>query len=292
MRTTIQNQTASAEIESLGAQLMSLKNAEGTEYLWQGDPAFWGGRAPVLFPTVGTVRGGKTVINGQVYELKRHGFARNLEHMILESGPDFVTYSLKDSEETMQLYPFAFELRVTYRLVENGLATEFAVYNRGGEDMPFGIGGHPGYRCPLMPGERFEDYSVIFEKEETALCPTIDVQTGLIDFNDRREVLRNEKEIPLRHDLFTNDALVFDALQSHRVKVVSRLTGHGVEMDFTGYPMLGVWSALGEAPFVAFEPWAGCATAKDEDDIFTHKRHLNVLKPGENKTFTFTVTLL
>ena len=136
MRTKIQNKTASAEIESLGAQLMSLKNAEGTEYLWQGNPAFWSSRAPVLFPTVGNVRGGTTIINGKPYALKRHGFARNLEHSVLDSGANFIAYSLKDSEETRKLYPFVFELRVTYRLIENGLTTEFAVFNRGDEELP------------------------------------------------------------------------------------------------------------------------------------------------------------
>ncbi len=292
MRTKIQNKTASAEIESLGAQLMSLKNAEGTEYLWQGNPAFWSSRAPVLFPTVGNVRGGTTIINGKPYALKRHGFARNLEHSVLDSGANFITYSLKDSEETRKLYPFVFELRVTYRLVENGLTTEFAVFNRGDKELPFGIGGHPGFRCPLVPGERFEDYRILFEKEETADCPTIDIQTGLIDFHKRHTVLRGEREISLRHDLFVNDALVFDALESTKVKVVSRVSGRGVEMDFAGYPMLGIWSPLGEAPLVALEPWAGCATAKDEDDVFTHKRYLNVLEPGESKVFTFTVKLL
>lgn len=292
MRTVIQNGTARAEVDSLGAQLMSLKNAEGTEYLWQGDPAFWGGRAPVLFPTVGTVRGGTTIIGGRAYALKRHGFARNLEHTVAASGPDYVTYSLKDSEETRERYPFLFELRMTYRLVENGLCTEFAVFNRGEEEMPFGVGGHPGYRCPVVPGERFEDYSILFEKEEVADGPTIDLKTGLIDFNNRKPLLRGEREIPLRHELFLQDALVFDVLQSKKVQIVSRLSGHGVEMDFSGFPMLGIWSALGEAPFVALEPWAGCATAMDEDDVFTHKRHLNLLKPQGKQVFSFTVRLL
>ena len=81
MRTTIQNKTACAEVESLGAQLMSLKNAEGVEYLWQGDPAYWSSRAPILFPTVGNVRNGTTVIKGKPYAFKRHGFARNMEHV-------------------------------------------------------------------------------------------------------------------------------------------------------------------------------------------------------------------
>ena len=292
MRTTIQNKTACAEVESLGAQLMSLKNAEGVEYLWQGDPAYWSSRAPILFPTVGNVRNGTTVIKGKPYAFKRHGFARNMEHVVLDSGANYVTYSLKDSEETKAIYPFAFELRVTYRLVENGLTTEFTVFNRGEECLPFGIGGHPGFRCPVMPGERFEDYIILFEKEEHAVCPTIDLQTGLIDFNNRREVLRGEREIALRHDLFVNDALVFDALQSRTVQVVNRISEHGIEMDFSGYPMLGIWSALGEAPFVALEPWAGCATATDEDDVFTHKRHLNVLDPGECRVFAFTVRLI
>lgn len=292
MRIRIQNEWGSAEVDSLGAQLMSHKNAEGVEYLWQGNPAFWSGRAPVLFPTVGAVRNGETIMKGKPFTMKRHGFARNLEHAVLDSGKDFVTFSLRDSEETKKQYPFSFELRVTYRLTEAGLATELYVSNSGAEELPFGIGGHPAYFCPVMPGEAFEEYSIMFEEKETALCPTIDLQTGLIDFNKREKVLDNQTEIPLRHDLFINDALVFDALVSKKVRVCSRISGHGVEMDFSGYPMLGIWSAQGDAPFVALEPWAGCATAADEDDVFTHKRHINLLRPGTNQSFVFTVKLL
>lgn len=156
--------------------------------------------------------------------------------------------------------------------------------------MPFALGGHPAFNCPMVEGETFEDYVVEFEKPETARCPAI--EGALINFNHRTTVLEYETTIPMRHELFHTDALIFDTPRSRVVRLKSLKTGHGVEMDFDDFCYLGVWSAKNDAPFVALEPWAGCATGTDEDDEFLHKRALTLLKPGKAATFAFGVKAL
>jgi galactose mutarotase-like enzyme len=292
MKITIGDATGSAEIDSLGAQLVSLKNAAGTEYLWQGNSEYWSGQAPVLFPIVGALRDGKTWIDGNEFEMKQHGFARRMEFVLSGSDQSSASFSLRSNEETKEQYPFDFELTVTYRFCGSVLATEFCVSNLGQKPMPFAVGGHPAFNCPLSQEENFEDWAIEFEQNEAADCPQVDMQKGLIDFDKRTPLLNNEKTILLKHSLFSQDALIFDSLQSKKVKLFSLKNLHGVEMNFEGFDYLGIWSAVNDAPFVALEPWTGCATAGDEDDNFYHKRGMTLLEPGQKSIRTFTVTVL
>jgi len=288
----IGDKTGSAQIDTLGAQLVSLTSASGTEYLWQGDPQYWSGQAPVLFPIVGELRNGKTNINGKEYAMKRHGFARRMQFTKLSSTASSAVFSLQSSDETHAQYPFEFVLMVTYRFHESALITEFNVTNLGKEPMPFVVGGHPAFNCPLSGSERFEDWAIEFEQKETANCPKIDPEKGLISFDQRVSILKNENTISLNHNLFDNDALVFDSLKSKKVKLFSTKSGQGVEMDFSDFRYLGIWSAQNNAPFVALEPWTGCATAEDEDDHFANKRGMMTLQPQQNAVNRFTITIL
>ena len=157
-----------ATARSLGGELVSLRDGDGLEYIWQGDPAFWAGQNPILFPVVGSLKDGKVDIGGKTCEMGRHGFARGLEFAPVEQGEDFVTLELRENEETLMQYPFPFSLKVTHRLLEDGFSTTFTVKNTGTTPMPFCIGAHTAIRCPLQAGERFEDYELLFEEPEQA----------------------------------------------------------------------------------------------------------------------------
>ena len=288
----LHNKAVFAAIDTMGAQLISLRDALGTEYLWQGNPKYWKGQAPILFPIVGRLRDGKTVIDGKEYKMGRHGFARNREFRCVMKTDDSVTLSLHSDEDTKKEYPFDFTLMIAYRLNDCTLSVEFSVINMGKEEMPYSIGGHPAFNVPVLPEERFEDYSIQFEKNEEQSCPVFDFSTELIDYINCVPVLHQEKIIPLRHDLFDKDALVFHQLNSNKVSLVSRLSGRGVEMDFSDFPYLGIWSAKGETPFVALEPWAGCGACTDEDDDFRKKRGMRNLPPNGSESLKFFVTVL
>lgn len=284
----IANHFLTAQISLKGAQLMSLCTADGTEYLWQRNPMYWDSCAPVLFPIVGALRNGRTLIHEKWYFMKQHGLARHHMFEIEKQSESQVVFKLMANDETKNEYPFSFVLKVAYTLEDDSLKTSFVVENVGSEPMPYAIGGHPGFNVPLFSDECFEDYEVRFEEKETVDCPKI-ADGGLIDAEHVVKSFKQTDVIPLRHDLFAEDALVFENLNSKAVCLVSRVSGHGVKMNFSQFPMLGIWSARNQGPFVALEPWTGCATRTDESDIFTEKHNMRILLPGQKDSLAYSV---
>ena len=292
MIVTINSGNTKAQVNTMGAELVSFQRDDGFELLWQGDPRFWSGQAPVLFPIVGALRNGRVKIKDQWYEMNRHGFARKMEFAVTEQTESSVTLSLASCQETKKFYPYDFVFRVTYTAVDRGVETKFTVENPGGETLPFVVGGHPAYNIPVGEGECFEDYDIRFSAPETQRCPEIDLKECLIDFEKVTMELEGETTIPLRHSLFYRDALVFDGLRSQTVSLISRKSGRGVEMDISQFPMLGIWSSGNDGPYVALEPWVGCATLTTEDDEFTHKKNMVFLPSGETRSYAFTTRYL
>ena len=211
----IKNENESAAIDTLGAELVSFMGDDGFEHIWQGDKTYWGGHAPVLFPIVGALRDNRTCINGEWYEMKRHGVARHEEFTVTEQGEDYVTLQLTANEETKKQYPFDFVLTVSYYLTGSSITTKFTVKNADTKPMPFCIGGHPGFNIPIQSDEVFEDYDIVFEEKEEQKCPTLDMESCLIDFEKTNFELDDTDTIPLQHSLFYKDALVFEKPQLH-----------------------------------------------------------------------------
>ena len=289
--TTICSGDLTATVDSMGAQLMSLTCA-GAEYLWQGDPKFWPRRAPVLFPIVGCLKNDEAMSAAGPVHLKRHGLARTNEHSIVERSESSVTFQLDSDEATRELYPFDFRLNMTYSTDGTSLAQRFAVTNTGDVDLPFTLGGHPAFNVPMpgAEGERFDDYALIFAERWSPEVPVID-ERGLHDFGRMTRLMDNDRELPLSHELIERHAtLVFHDVPKNRVTLVGTRSNHGVELEFDGFDYLGVWTASPEAPFLAVEPWHGCATAYDESDRFEDKRSTITLAPGERAELAFTVT--
>lgn len=277
---SIRNDLLQAQVDSLGAQLMSLRR-NGTEYLWQADERFWARRAPILFPIVGCLRNDRATSAAGEVRLKRHGLARLYEHRMVRQTESSVTYELASTEQTRAAYPYDFRLNMTYALEGDRLVQTFAVINAGEADLPFTLGAHPAFNVPV-PGtdEGFSDYELVFERPWTARVPTIDAD-GLHDFSRTHEVLRDEDRLPLTHELIERLlTLVFTEVPGNAVTLRGTRSGRGVELGFDGFDYLGVWTASADAPFVAIEPWCGCATAYDESDVFEEKRGTITLAPG------------
>ena len=288
MRYTLSNAALQAGIETLGGELVSLRDRAGTEYIWQGDPAFWTGRNPVLFPIVGNLKNGRVDIGGRDFEMSRHGFARSSEFRAVEQGSDFIVLELRETEETLLRYPYPFILRVRHRLLENGFSTTFLVENPGGAPMPFCVGAHTAIRCPLMEGERFEDYRLIFEQSEDADTLLLTPE-GLLR-PDAVEPMLSEGKLALDYGVFRRlDTIIFQNLRSRRVELRHGKTG--VSLDFSQFPMVAFWTKPG-GPFLCMEPWHGCAAADNESGRFEDKPHVITLAPGEKKELTYSFTLL
>ena len=281
-----------ARVETLGAELVSLRGGDGLERIWGGDPACWPGRDPLLFPVVGNLRDGKVMIGGRAYEMARHGFARRREFCLADRGEDWAALELSESPETLAAYPFPFRLEVLRRLTGAGMDTAVTVTNTGSAPMPFCLGAHTGYRCPLEAGESFEDYELVFPRRET--CPTIPLREGLLDRAGRIPCLEDTDTLPLDHRWFDElDTLIFEGLRSKSVALRSRKSGRGVRVRFDGFPMLAFWTMPGKkAPYLCIEPWHGCAAAWQEGPEFTDKAHCITLAPGESRTLSYQAELL
>lgn len=287
---TLSNGSLSAAVRTLGGELTSLRDRAGTEYIWQGDPAFWSGRNPILFPIVGSLKDGRVDVDGRPFEMSRHGFARQSEFTPVEQGRDYAVLELRESPETLARYPFPFVLRVRHQLLENGFSTAFAVENPGPAPLPFCIGAHTAIRCPLRDGERFEDYGLSFQQPEDADTLLLTPQ-GLLRSGGREPMLR-DGEIALDYRVFRRlDTLIFQGLRSRRVSLRHKASGRGVSLDFRGFPMIAFWTKPG-APFLCMEPWHGCAAFEDETGGLRDKPHAVTLAPGERKELTYAFTLL
>ena len=169
MNITIQNAEATVTCRTHGAELLSYKTAAGKEYMWQKDPAYWAKTSPVLFPYIGAVPETVT-IHGTEYAIPRHGFVKDVEFDVAEQGDDYVVLSTGTSDFTKPIYPYDFRFTVTFRLKGPALEVTYGVFNLGNEEMPFLIGGHPAFFCPMEDGEQFTDYMLRFEDENVRIC--------------------------------------------------------------------------------------------------------------------------
>ncbi len=290
---TISAGDLAARIDRRGAQLTSLALG-GREYLWQGDSAWWNKHAPVLFPIVGTLRAGRATSAAGAVRLGRHGLARDFDHAVVQQGAASVTFELTDTPETRAAYPFAFRLNLTYELASPARLTQtFRVENTGETPLPFSVGGHPAFNVPApgTMGERFDDYELAFARPWSYEMPELRGD-GLFSYARTEPVVANSAVLPLTHELFACDTIMFEHVPESTVTLRSRVSGHGVRVDFEGFPYLGVWSAANDAPFVALEPWTGHSTLDTEDDVLEHKRNITILDPGAVDIRSFTVTLL
>ena len=293
MLITLKNVFLTAVIDTTGAQLLSLKDKDGKEYMWQRDPQFWSRTSPVLFPAIGNSRGGKTIFEGQWYELPKHGFAKDMEFEEESRGEACVRLAVKATEETRKRYPYEFSFAMEYNLTGDGLWIEYQVENRDSKAMYYCLGAHPGFNCPLKEGERFEDYQLPFEKEEDCHAIVYDVNALEFDRESRGYHLDHESVLPLRYPLFDSDAIYFENLNSKTVSLIHPATGRGVEVLFGDFASVAFWTPMGkEAPFLCVEPWIGSAICSDEDDQFAHKHDVQRLESGQKKSYRLGIRIL
>ena len=285
-RVTLDNGTLALTVDALGAEMASLRRRDtGEEVLWSGEPAWWNRRAPVLFPIVGRLRGDAATWKGREIRLGQHGFARDRRFTIAMHDGAAVRFELADDAVTRAVFPFAFRLAVSYRLAGDVVEITSEVANPGDEELPFSVGAHPGFRCPRLAGDRFEDHEIVFSEAEQVRRHL--VRDGLIA-GTTEPVLDGERVLPLTPTLFDRGALVFTDLRSQRAALRSRRSGRGVEVTFPGFPYFGVWAKPG-APFVCLEPWCGIADPVAATGRLEDKPGLVVLAPGLAFARTHTI---
>ena len=281
-----------AVVDTMGGELVSYRDKNGTEYIWGGDPKYWSGRNPLLFPIVGRLTDNLVNIDGNPYEMPQHGFARHSEFEVVDSKDNIVLLRLRENSTTLAQYPYRFELLVRQELKANGFTTSFTVCNTDDKPIIFCIGAHTAFRVPLLRNERFEDYSVVFQKVENLESAAL-TSDGRIDPMRTIPGLSNTNTIPLRHELFDVDTLIFGGLRSRNVKLCHNIEGHGVKVDFSSFPILALWSMPHtDAPYLCIEPWMGSAAIDGESGDFADKPYAITLPAGEGIKLGYTVTTL
>ena len=267
---------------NLGAELTSIKY-KGKEYLHDGK-TFWDKHSPILFPIVGKLRYDATLINGKEYSIPKHGFAMNMNFE--EIGEH--SYKLISNNETLNQFPFNFELYVNYKTEKNKLFFNYKVINKTpNQNMLFGIGGHPGFKCDYYK----ENSEVEFEEEENAIkIIPVDIIAGLMSNEtiDGNKVIKNKKILEIKKNSFVNDAIVFTDIKSK--SVILKENGKKVlKFNFEEFKYLGIWSDPGEAPFVCFEPWYNTPDYVNSTKEFKDKKDIIELKPDEDFKVGFSV---
>ena len=274
----IENDFIKLTLNSTGAEKMSvIGKKSGTEFLWNGDPAYWSGRAPVLFPIVGRLVNGLCRINGNEYRMDCHGFAKDSEFNAVKKREDNIIFELVSDKATKTQYPYDFIFDIAYALNSSEISVTYEIKNSGANDMAFAVGAHPGFCCPFGPDEDFNDYYLEFNKKETA--ETLFVRLDFYFGHETVPFLNDENIINLDHNLFKNDALVFKNLKSKTVCLKSRKNEKYVKMDFDGFAYLGVWTRVG-APYVCIEPWTSLGDYYDFKGELREKPGMVTLKPN------------
>ncbi len=291
MEYTLENEFLAVKVSTTGGVLTSIRSKDGLEYLWQGDPAYWANQAPLLFPICGSIRDNQASVgDGRQTKMPRHGIVRGREFDCVQQSMHSVTMAIVSDDEMMEQFPFAARLAVTYTLEGHTLTQTFTVENLEEEMMPFFVGGHPAFNCPMVEGDVYTDYYVEFEQEETCSVPEQLTDTGLLNLQNRTDFLKGTKRLPLSFDLFAKDAITFDELKSRSVKLASDKHGHSVTMEFAEFPYFILWTTANKGPFLAMEPWLGLSTCSDESDQLEEKRGVQIAAPGESKSYSFQMT--
>jgi len=293
MNITLHSDSYEVTINTIGAELKSFRAPDGKEFVWNSDPAFWMRSSPLLFPTIGNVRNNVTKFHGHAYNMPKHGFCKDTEFTVSKQTADQATFTLKASAETLACYPFLFELSLSYRLTGHTLEMTYSVTNADTKELPYHIGAHPGFMCPLNDNESLTDYQLIFEKEETFQAIPYDLEQ--LCFSSTRQVSLSAPGciLPLAPELFDNDAVYFPHVNSRHVKLVHHKFNHGVEVAYPDFKSIAFWTPIGgKAPFLCIEPWNGSAIFDDEDDEFINKRDVELLAPGASKDYHLKISIL
>ena len=277
---TIENGFLRVTVSEQGAELRAIRDKQGIEYLWQGDPQYWGDRSPMLFPFIGRLTNNSYKYMGKTYPMTIHGFAASADFSVVEHTRERIALELKDSPDTRSQYPFAFSLQVIYALCEKQLKVGYKVANLDEKTMPFGIGGHPGFNVPLEAGEKFEDYELEFA------CPCQPDRVGFspavyLNGHDEAYPLRENRFIDLCHSLFDEDAVILKNM-AREVTLRSKVSGKGLRVSYPDMPYLGIWHwPKTDAPYVCIEPWSSLPSRQDVVEEFSCKSDLVHLASGK-----------
>lgn len=287
---TIENDLLRIQINSHGAELWSIFDKKGgVEHLWQGDEAYWPKRAPILFPYCGRLKDKRYFLDNKEYESGIHGFASHYDHAVTFQNGKSIAFLFEDNEETRKVYPYKFRLYSVFELSGNKLTQTLKVENPNAGDMYFSLGFHTGYKLPFDERHTIEDYSIVFDTDETPyeiMCNSSGLLSG-----EKRLYFENKRSIPLHNRLFANDSFILAGLKSDHVSIVEKDTGKAIRVGIKGFPYTVFWSTPDEVKFVCIEPWYGLPDMHDTDGDFRKKPGILKLSPCQSFSCQQTIDI-
>lgn len=278
----LKNEFLTVGISDRGAELQYVSATSGTEFLWNGDPAVWSGRAPVLFPICGRLKDNKYSYRGVEYPLSGHGFARSRVFAREYAEGNTVCFSLSSDEESRAIYPFDFKLSIIYKLEGNSLGVTYKIENLTDGEMFFSIGSHEGFLCP----EGLEAYDIEFDGKQTLDAYSV---TGPLLDGKKSRVINDAAILPLKNEHFAVDALVFKNIPSKRTTLARRGGGRRITVEHSDFEHLLIWSRPG-TKLLCIEPWNGMPDSLDSDCDFSQKEAIIRLGVGEDRVIVHTIT--
>lgn len=287
---TLRNSEMEVQVSSKGGELVSLRDAAQTEYIWIGDARYWKRHAPQLFPCIGRLTNNQYRMDGALHEMGQHGFLRDYELMKVEESETFLHLQLQSDASTRQLYDRAWTVDIFYSLCGKTLSVKFQVRNCDARTMRFGYGIHPGFNVPLNPALRFEDYRLDFHEVSTPkqmeLTERYTISGGMHDY-----ALEEGRYLPLQHSLFDHDAIILKDMP-HTVTLGSQKDEKKVTVTFPDMPYLGIWHAPEtDAPFVCIEPWSSLPSTDGVIDEFETKSDFITVEPEETYTNSWSISI-
>ena len=275
--TTIKSQQLTVTISSTGAEMHDVKGANGVDYLWNGDPAFWSSHAPILFPVAGGLKDDFYELDGVRYPLGKHGFVRTAPFTLEKATENSATFLYQEKDEG---FPFEYDFRATYTVDGNQVKVDYSVSSRDDRPFYFSVGAHEAYATP----EGIEAYTVHFDETETLAHAMLD---GSQNTHETQLIKENTKELALKQEYFAVDALVFRTLKSRGVTLVGG--GRKIRVDFPDHPYLLLWTKP-NAPYICIEPWCNGPDFVDADPRIDHKPGFMRLEKGQTITRTHVIT--
>lgn len=287
----IKSDVLEVAVRSQGAELRSIKGSDGVEYLWQGDPAFWSGRAPNLFPYIGRLIDGHYTFKGKSYDLPKHGFLRDYDLPLVEKTDDSVSFILVSNDETREMYPFDFSVVVSYKVEGAKIINSFVVKNMGQEEMIYALGAHPAFNVPIGDDKcEFKDYTLTFDSE---CAPKRQLFSDDVFITGETEdyPLVSGKTMTLYDGIFDNDAVVLKGAASS-VCLSSPSSKKSITMSYPDTQYIGFWHmAFKRPPYICIEPWTSLQASEGGITDFEKQADLQKLESGTQKEIVFTITI-
>jgi galactose mutarotase-like enzyme len=291
MNVTLKNDRLTVVISTFGAELQSITNADGLELIWQADKSIWGRHAPLLFPIIGRLKDQQYTLNGEVIHISQHGFARDSEFALTQQTENSVTFTLKDSEATKAVYPFAFTLSITYVLTDNTLKKIHTVTNRSETVMPYEVGGHDAYCTTLLPGETMSDYYLEFPNQDAIHPFQMDEICSLTP--EKLDYPLSNGRLSLPPDVFGLDTIVLEKLPVNQVTLANTKNSVRLTVDFPEFDYLGIWTKqVGrDTNYICIEPWSTLPECTFVSSELSDKAGIRLLQPGQSEALSYTVTV-